>query len=45
MNNNKNFYAIAVFNDEKIKGIVKFSENINNRVKIDINIIYKQYIS
>ncbi len=36
---NKPIYAIAVFNDI-IKGHVKFSEDlINNRVKIDINII------
>jgi Cu-Zn family superoxide dismutase len=37
--NSKPIYCIAVFN-EKIKGNVKFSEDlINNRVKIELNII------
>ena len=36
---NKPIFGIAVFNDDKIKGIVKFSEELNfNRVKIDVNI-------
>jgi Cu-Zn family superoxide dismutase len=36
---NKPVYAIAVFNDDRIKGYVKFSEDLtNNRVKIDLNI-------
>jgi Cu-Zn family superoxide dismutase len=37
--NNKPIFGIAVFNDDKIKGIVKFTEELNmNRVKIDVNI-------
>jgi Cu-Zn family superoxide dismutase len=37
--NNKSIYGVAVFNDDKIKGIVKFSEELHlNRVKIDVNI-------
>jgi Cu-Zn family superoxide dismutase len=37
--NNKPIFGIAVFNDDKIKGVVKFSEELNlNRVKIDVNI-------
>jgi Cu-Zn family superoxide dismutase len=37
---NKPVYAIAVFNDDRINGYVKFSEDLtNNRVKIDLNII------
>jgi Cu-Zn family superoxide dismutase len=39
MTNNK-VYAIAVFNNDQIKGIVKFSEDIlKKQVKIDVNII------
>jgi Cu-Zn family superoxide dismutase len=35
----KPIYAIAVFNDDKIKGVVRFSEDLkNDRIKIDINI-------
>jgi len=37
--NNKPIFGIVVFNDDKIKGIVKFTEELNmNRVKIDVNI-------
>ena len=37
--NIKSIVGIAVFNDDKIKGIVKFTEELNqNRVKIDVNI-------
>ena len=37
--NHKPIFGIAVFNDDKIKGVVKFSEEPKlNRVKIDINI-------
>lgn len=36
---NKSVYAIAFFNDEKIKGVVNFSEDLNaNKIKIDVNI-------
>jgi Cu-Zn family superoxide dismutase len=32
-------YAIAVFNDNKIKGIVRFTENLNDKnIQIDVNI-------
>ena len=38
--NKQPIYAIAVFNDEKIKGIVRFTEDIEtNQVRIDVNII------
>jgi Cu-Zn family superoxide dismutase len=37
--NNKPIFGIAVFNDDKIKGIVKFSEGSKlNKIKIDVNI-------
>jgi Cu-Zn family superoxide dismutase len=40
MSNKQPIYAIAVFNDEKIKGIVRFTEDIEtNQVRIDVNII------
>ena len=36
----KPIYAIAVFNDDKIKGITRFSEDLEtNQVRIDVNII------
>ena len=36
---NKPIYAIAVFNENNIKGYVKFSEDlINDRIKIELNI-------
>jgi len=39
MNSNKAIYAIAVYNEDKIKGIVKLTEELKlNRVKIDVNI-------
>jgi len=39
MNNNQ-IYAIAVFNDTKIKGTVRFSEDLkNNKIIIDVNIV------
>lgn len=35
----KEIFAIAVFNDEKIKGVVKFSEDFKKKiVRIDVNI-------
>jgi Cu-Zn family superoxide dismutase len=37
--NNKSIVGIAVFNDDKIKGIVKFTEDVKlNKIKIDVNI-------
>jgi Cu-Zn family superoxide dismutase len=37
---NKPIYAIAVFNDDKIKGVTRFAEDLEtNQVKIDVNII------
>jgi Cu-Zn family superoxide dismutase len=37
--NNKPIFGIAVFNDDKIKGIVKFTEDLKlNKIKIDVNI-------
>jgi len=39
MNNNQ-INAIAVFNDTKIKGTVRFSEDLkNNKIIIDVNIV------
>ena len=39
MNNNP-IYAIAVFNDTKIKGTVKFTENFTDKnIKIDVHIV------
>ena len=36
----KPIYAIAVFNDDKIKGVTRFSEDLEtNQVRIDVNII------
>ena len=35
----KPIIAIAVFNEDKVKGLVKFTEDINlNKIKIDLNI-------
>lgn len=36
---NKPIFGIAVFNDDKIKGIVKFTEDLKlNKIRIDVNI-------
>ena len=39
MNASNPIYAVAVFNDEKIKGVVRFTEDLEtNQIKMDVSI-------